>query len=108
MDADTFFTNPNWVAETSARLDTFKVVQPFAWLIRMPPDLFWLNPADIDVATNWEAGGLVPFRQVIRLSRATHFLATLFLVPFRGTRAAPTGDQNNKIPSRATDQPPPL
>jgi hypothetical protein len=46
------------------QLESHRVVQPFAWLIRMPPDLYWLNPADIDVSVKWEEGGLVPFRQV--------------------------------------------
>jgi len=64
LDADTFFTNTNWVRETSERLDRFHVVQPFAWLVRLPPETRWINPADIDVSLKWEEGGLVPFRQI--------------------------------------------
>lgn len=52
------------VRETSERLDRFHVVQPFAWLVRLPPETRWINPADIDVSLKWEEGGLVPFRQI--------------------------------------------
>jgi hypothetical protein len=64
MDADTFFTNKNWVKETSKKLEKHVIVQPFAWLVRLPPDTLWMNPADVDVSMKWEEGGLVPFRQI--------------------------------------------
>jgi len=52
------------VKETSEALNKFRVVQPFAWLVRMPPATSWINPADIDVSIKWEQGGMVPFRQI--------------------------------------------
>ena len=48
LDADTFFTNERWVSETSELLNTHQVVQPFAFLVRMPPALRWLNPSRWD------------------------------------------------------------
>jgi len=64
LDADTFFSNKQWVRETARKLEKHVVVQPFAWLVRLPPETLWMNPADIDASMRWEEGGLVPFRQL--------------------------------------------
>jgi hypothetical protein len=36
LDADVLFENPDWAAETAARLDDFPVVQPFDRAVRLP------------------------------------------------------------------------
>ena len=51
IDADSFFTNERWVADTSALLDHQLVVQPFAFLVRLPPAVDWIDPAAINVTT---------------------------------------------------------
>jgi hypothetical protein len=36
LDNDVLFENSDWVAETSAALDKYMVVQPFDWCVRLP------------------------------------------------------------------------
>lgn len=51
IDADSFFSNENWVTETSKLLEELVVVQPYAFLVRLPPGSDWIDPAAINVTT---------------------------------------------------------
>lgn len=52
LDADLLFEDPSWACETSRRLDTFPVVQPFAAIARLGP----ARSADI-LSRLWEGAG---------------------------------------------------
>ena len=51
IDGDSFFSNEDWVNETSLLLEEYLIVQPFAYLVRLPPGADWIDPADINVTT---------------------------------------------------------
>ncbi|MDP6670296.1 MAG: hypothetical protein QGI60_00590, partial [archaeon] len=43
LDADILFNNNNWIKETSKLLESYRVVQPFSFIVRLPENKSWLN-----------------------------------------------------------------
>ena len=68
LDADILFANPRWAAETSARLDRFAVVQPFASVVRLPRG----HDAFTGEGQHWEGFGAVHARDP-KILRRGHF-----------------------------------
>jgi predicted O-methyltransferase YrrM len=43
LDADILFNNNKWITETSKLLESYKVVQPYSFIVRLPENKSWLN-----------------------------------------------------------------
>lgn len=55
LDCDVLFTNPDWIVETSQKLNTYKIVQPFKTLIRLPQKHSYYQA----VGESWDSFGYV-------------------------------------------------
>jgi len=43
LDADILFNNNEWVKETGKLLESYRVVQPYSFIVRLPENKSWLN-----------------------------------------------------------------